>query len=106
MRLALLPLVASAAACSAVVSGFAPSPSFGAIRFRTSIMPTLPMTSEAQETPCDIPTDVINPDLVSKKGSGKILRSAMLTDVNGEIVRLGDKMGTGTSIVIFLRHMG
>jgi len=35
------------------------------------------------------------------------LRSAKLTNVNGEEVLLGDKMGTdGTNIVIFLRHMG
>lgn len=36
------------------------------------------------------------------------LRSAKLTNINGDEIILGDKMGdTGsTSIVIFLRHMG
>jgi len=34
------------------------------------------------------------------------LRSAQITNVDGEIVSLGEKIGTGTSIVVFLRHMG
>jgi hypothetical protein len=29
-----------------------------------------------------------------------------LTNVNGEKIRLDEKMGSGTSIVIFLRHLG
>jgi len=103
MRLS-LSLVVSAAACSAV-SGFAPSPSsFGlSVRVDGSSVSPLPMTSEA---PCDVPADAINPDLVSQKGSGKLLRSAMLTDADGETIRLGDKMGKGTSVVVYLRHMG
>ena len=61
-------------------------------------------------TVCDLPTD-IEPvgDFVSQKGSGKLLRSAVLTDVNGNQIKLGDKMGsttTSTSIVVFLRHLG
>lgn len=65
----------------------------------------LSMASQ-QETPCDIPNDVANPDLVSRKGSGKLLRDALLTDVNGDTITLGDKMGPGASVVVFLRHMG
>lgn len=59
-----------------------------------------------QETPCDIPNDIVHPALVSQKGSGKLMRDAMLTDVNGDTIKLGDKMGRGTSVVVFLRHMG
>jgi len=51
---------------------------------------------------CDIPDNVVIPESVTA-GS---LRSAVLTDVNGSQIKLGDKMGRGTSIVIFLRHMG
>jgi hypothetical protein len=64
------------------------------------------MASEGQDTPCDIPEGIINPDLVSQKGSGNLFRNVMLTDVDGKVIRLGDKMGGGTSIVIFLRHLG
>lgn len=100
-----LQLVVSAAACSAVCSFAPPAPLFDDLSARvgSSSVSSIMMTSE---TPCDIPTDVINPDLVSQKGSGKLLRSAMLTDANGEVIRLGDKMGKGTSVVVFLRHMG
>lgn len=59
-----------------------------------------------KETPCDIPNYIVNPDLVSQKGSGKLMRDAMLTDVNGDTITLGDKMGRGTSVVVFLRHLG
>lgn len=34
------------------------------------------------------------------------IRSAQLTTVDGETITLGDKMGSGTSLVMFLRHMG
>jgi len=34
------------------------------------------------------------------------LRSAQIKNVDGKFVSLGERMGTGTSIVIFLRHMG
>ena len=34
------------------------------------------------------------------------IRSAQLTNVNGESITLGEAIGDGTSLVIFLRHMG
>lgn len=91
-------------AASAVVRGFAPLPSFGVRRSvgGSSAVSSLFMSTE---TPCDVPSDAVNPDLVVQKGSGKILRSVMLTDINGDTVKLGDKMGE-TSVVVFLRHMG
>lgn len=71
---------------------------------------------EAATTVCDMPTDVAPVgDFVSQKGSAKLLRSAVLTDVNGNQIALGDKMGStttttsgggNTSIVVFLRHLG
>lgn len=38
--------------------------------------------------------------------TAQTLRSAVLTNADGESVRLGDQMGQGTSVVVFLRHMG
>jgi len=58
------------------------------------------------EAPCDIPADVLPTDLTSEKGSASILRSAVLTNVDGDFVSLGRLMGKGKSVVIFLRHMG
>jgi hypothetical protein len=97
-----LSLVLLATVCSAV-NGFAPSQSFEASASRTDIRSSALFQ---QETPCDIPADILNPDLVSQRGSGKLLRSAMLIDVNGDKIMLGNRMGTNTSVVIFLRHMG
>jgi hypothetical protein len=34
------------------------------------------------------------------------LRSAQVTNVYGQLVSLGDVMGSGTSVVVFLRHLG
>jgi hypothetical protein len=100
LRLSLAIVAAGLAAGSA----FVPSSSFGITVSRSiGSSASLWMASEA---PCDIPEGIINPDLVSQKGSGNLLRDVMLTDVDGKIVRLGDKMGGGTSVVIFLRHLG
>ena len=52
--------------------------------------------------PCALPTDVAPSDVTAS-----VLRSAMVTNANGELVSLGDQMGSkGTSIVVFLRHLG
>ena len=46
------------------------------------------------------------PDVSSSKISSRDLRSIKVTNVKGEYVPLGDAMGTGTSVVVFLRHLG
>jgi len=38
--------------------------------------------------------------------SADTLRNAGLTNASDEIIRLGDYMGKGKSIVVFLRHLG
>ena len=58
-------------------------------------------TADAEASPCAGPNEVI-PDTVTAQS----LRAAVLTNVDGQLVRLDEKMGTGTSIVVFLRHLG
>lgn len=65
-------------------------------QFKTSVV----LQSSTATEPC------ATPDVIPESVTAKVLRSATLTDANGELVRLGDKMGKGTSIVIFLRHLG
>ena len=65
---------------------------------------TVPTTTTS--APCDIPEDVVPEDLVKQKGSASILRSLVLTNVDGDSISLGNLMGKGKSVVIFLRHMG
>mmetsp|Transcript_32757 Transcript_32757/g.49374 ORF Transcript_32757/g.49374 Transcript_32757/m.49374 type:complete len:107 (-) Transcript_32757:834-1154(-) len=59
-------------------------------------------SSSEEGSVCAIPDNVSIPDSVTAQS----LRSAVLTDVNGKQIKLGDKMGKGTSVVIFLRHLG
>lgn len=58
-------------------------------------------STTGEQAPCAMPDDVI-PESVTAKA----LRSAILTNADGKTIRLDEKMGPGTSIVIFLRHAG
>jgi hypothetical protein len=104
MRLHALFFLVAVASQGAVDSfGFA---SQHASRSVAPVPATLLHSANDEQTPCSAPVDVASDDLVSQKGSGKLLRSARLTNVNGEKVSLGDHMGEDTSIVILLRHLG
>jgi len=46
------------------------------------------------------------PDTIPEYVTAKALRSAILTDTDGVLISLGEKMGKETSIVVFLRHLG
>lgn len=57
---------------------------------------------QEEESPC------ATPDSIPPQVTANALRSAVLTNADGNLVRLGDKMGSDsdTSIVVFLRHLG
>lgn len=74
--------------------------------FAQSSLTLLYSTPTETSTACDIPEDVIATDLTSQKGSASLLRSAILTNVDGDSVNLGSLMGKEKSVVVFLRHMG
>ena len=64
-------------------------------------------STEESTTPCAMPEGVeAAPDLTSQPGSAQLLRSNVVTNAEGDFVQLGEAMGTGTSVVVFLRHMG
>jgi hypothetical protein len=63
------------------------------------------MAASEEKTVCDMP-DVDPTDLMSRKGSAQALRTAMLTNAAGEVIPLGQVMGQGSSLVVFLRHLG
>ena len=90
---------------------FAPTstlPTVVTLRRGTTLSPLDNGPLEAQDCECDNPedTNAMPASLVHQKGSGELFRSAKVTDVDGNMVRLGDKMGKGKSVVIFLRHLG
>ena len=67
-------------------------------------------TEDSSSTPCEAPSDVEAAIL----DNASALRNALVTNIKGEIVPLGDAMATSalsaktydTSVVVFLRHMG
>ena len=80
---------------------------------RSALLLSSDKEGSSSTTPCDTPSEedvqAGAVDLVSQKGSAQLLRSAMLTNADGEKVQLGDSMGSSaddTSIVVFLRHLG
>jgi len=64
------------------------------------------LSAIAEQQPCDIPSDI--EEVVLK--DSKSIRNAIVTNVDGEQITIGDMMGTTqddmTSVVVFLRHMG
>jgi hypothetical protein len=82
-----------------------PHPLFGARSLKnnnskSSALQRFSTATSEPSAPC------ATPDIIPESVTAKQLRSAYLTNANGEIVNLGEKMGKGTSIVIFLRHLG
>jgi hypothetical protein len=55
---------------------------------------------------CDIPENVSVSNLVNRPGSANILRRAVVWSASGDCLALDSVMGKGTSVVVFLRHMG
>ena len=97
---ALFGAAVAAALWAPTVGAFAPV----AREQRFGVLSTSALHQSSTETakPCDMP-DVTD---IPQGVTAKALRSAVLTDINGQKIQLGDKMGSGTSIVIFLRHLG
>jgi hypothetical protein len=54
-------------------------------------------------TPCDVTED--NEQRIAST-TAEALRSAQVVNINGDRITLGDQMKDGTSIVVFLRHLG
>ena len=57
-------------------------------------------------TVCSIPDDVKSLRLIDRPQGARILRDLNLSASDGSTVNLGDKMGPGKSVVVFLRHLG
>ena len=63
--------------------------------------------STISNTICDIPTDISSPvRLVDQPQGARRLRHLTLSSADGTSLTLGDCMGDGTSVVVFLRHLG
>ena len=110
--MAIFKAIASAAllaiASSATVDAFAPA-SLGRNRCHQQ-QQFFATTEQQHSTPCEAPQGV---DAIRLQDASS-LRNAVVTNVKGELVKLGDAMTSqalsqktyDTSVVVFLRHMG
>lgn len=64
-------------------------------------------TTDDETSKCDVPNGVDRDvRLRDQPRGGRILRDLALTAADGSTVTLDSKMGDGTSVVVFLRHLG
>ena len=100
--------LASLGVCS--VGAFAPPASrYVDVAVSSSMRPTVACSgtvTEQETSICDVPEDISAVKLADMPRGGKILRDLELTAADGSTVKLGNKMGRGTSVVVFLRHLG
>ena len=77
-------------------------------KFRSTLAVTERTTSRlsSSATESDTASPCAMPEVIPESVTAQNLRSAILKNANGEFVNLGEKMGSGTSIVVFLRHLG
>lgn len=87
-----------------LAAGFAPT-KFGVTKLSYSMLQNM---SECKEEECALPDDFFDVAITSEKSSEKsaILRSTVLSNVQGKTILLGDTMGPDKSVVVFLRHLG
>jgi hypothetical protein len=104
----LFATVATIAGVIGSVSAFAP-PSWGNIQRASDSgwihRVALYSSENGCDKACDIPSN-LDAGSIDLDIFGKTLRSTKLTNAEGQLVRLGDAMGKGTSVVVFLRHLG
>mmetsp|Transcript_15784 Transcript_15784/g.23776 ORF Transcript_15784/g.23776 Transcript_15784/m.23776 type:complete len:119 (-) Transcript_15784:752-1108(-) len=64
------------------------------------------MTAKSAVCDCDSGTATISTSGSPVQVTASTLRGLTLKDVNDNIVDLGEQMGSGKSVVVFLRHLG
>ena len=99
MRCILTSIGLAALACLHLTEAFAPS----------AIKRSVSLSVAKTEEPCAIPSDFqdASTSLVNVPNSFKSIRSGMVTNSAGELIRLGDVISKNEPhVVIFLRHMG
>mmetsp|Transcript_12147 Transcript_12147/g.25124 ORF Transcript_12147/g.25124 Transcript_12147/m.25124 type:complete len:119 (-) Transcript_12147:863-1219(-) len=110
-------LLAAWSASFATVEAFRPSGAAPWTHPHSALMPTrnnpranvgslYSSSNSGESSVCEATDNELQTDFTNRPGSGKLIRQLQLTNINGELVTLGDKMGQGMSMVVFLRHLG
>jgi hypothetical protein len=103
--------------CNVMTSGFLPVPkpfmNVGLVATKSSHTSLFMIDSQCDEEECVLPDDdydftstMVRQSTISTKGAAKTLRATVLTNANGDYVRLDTAMKQKTSVVVFLRHLG
>ena len=92
-----------AAILSASAVAFQPSFQNRLLRSKNVSVTTFRLSSATES---DASSPCAMPEVIPESVTARDIRSAILTNADGELVNLGEKMGNGKSIVIFLRHLG
>ena len=61
---------------------------------------------DCDDVECEIPEFDDDMDMGATPTGASVFRNSFLTDADGNVVKLGDKMGSKKSVVVFLRHLG
>jgi hypothetical protein len=103
MKVAKLALFASVAVGTTTLAFTTPLPPRAVASARSTVCYSTPDETSI----CDAPEGVQSVSLMDQPlGLSEILQDLVVTAANGNRVRLGDAMGQGTSLVVFLRHLG
>ncbi len=97
MLLGSIRSIAAVAAVMAVTTFVDVSEGFTASRFTSSRCPWNGVVCRAS---------IVADDKIDEKELVSKLRSSMVTNVNNELVSLGNVMGSEKAVVVFLRHLG
>ena len=91
---------------SLVTSTGAFAPQLG-VRCKSGMSPpTMLASMDCDDVECVIPEFDDDVDKAATPVGASVFRNSMLTDADGNVVKLGDKMGSEKSVVVFLRHLG
>lgn len=94
-------------ATASICTGFLhlPRTTMRSISLQRRFSGSSPKVTDLDDTNDDTTPCAIEPETSSPIQSAGLLRNAFLSDADGTYVRLGDRMGPDTSIVVFLRHL-
>lgn len=76
------------------------------VRCNLESKPTMLANLDCDDLECEIPDFDDNNDMGVASLGASVFRNSIVTDVDGNAVKLGDRMGSQKSVVVFLRHLG
>jgi hypothetical protein len=76
------------------------------VRYKDGSQPTMFANVDCDDFECEIPDFDNNDDMGVASLGASVFRNSIVTDVHGNTLKLGERMGSQKSVVVFLRHLG